>query len=194
MTDSQSLTKIETFIRTIVQPDPDEWDAFRRIVHFKKLKKKELLLREGQVCNFIVFLNAGVLREYSYQNEKETTVDFVCENQFTSDYQSFILQVPSKQYLEALTDVDLLILRKDAINALYDKYKIWERFGRLIIEKVFCSAEQKRKKSITATHDEQYRDFVAAYPQIIQQVPQYYIASYLGLTPEHLSRLRKKKA
>jgi CRP-like cAMP-binding protein len=192
MTDPESLIKIETFIRTIVQPNAEEWEAFARAVQFKRLKKKDLLLEEGQVCRFIAFLNSGVLREYSYQNGKETTVDFVDENQFTSDYQSFILQIPSKQYLEALTDVDLLILKKEAINSLYDKYKIWERFGRLIIERIFCIAEAKRKKIIATTHDEQYRNFVEAYPQIIQKVPQYYIASYLGITPEHLSRLRKK--
>jgi CRP-like cAMP-binding protein len=94
--------------------------------------------------------------------------------------------------LEALTDVDLLVLKKEGINTLFDNFKILERFGRLIIEKVFCQAERKRKKIISTSHEEQYHEFVAAYPQIIQQVPQYYIASYLGLTPEHLSRLRKK--
>ncbi|ACU59041.1 Crp/Fnr family transcriptional regulator [Chitinophaga pinensis] len=193
MIDPQSLIHIEAFIRKIVQPDPEEWNAFAQIVELKTLKKKELLLREGQICNFIAFVNTGVLREYSYQHEKEVTADFVCENQFTSDYQSFILRVPSKQNLEALTDLELLILRKEDINDLYDKYKIWERFGRLIIERVFCSAEEKRKKIIATSHEEQYRDFINTYPQIIQQVPQYYIASYLGLTPEHLSRLRKKK-
>ena len=192
MTDPQSLLKIEAFIRTIVQPDVEEWKAFTKIVQFKKLKKKDLLLAEGQVCNFIAFLNSGVLREYSYLNGKETTVDFVGENQFATDYQSFILQIPSEQYLEALTDVDLLVLKKEGINTLFDNFKIWERFGRLIIEKVFCQAERKRKKIISTSHEEQYHEFVAAYPQIIQQVPQYYIASYLGLTPEHLSRLRKK--
>ncbi|MCF0072766.1 Crp/Fnr family transcriptional regulator [Dyadobacter sp. CY261] len=192
MTDPGSLLKIESFIRTIVQPNEQEWEDFTRIVRLKKLKKRDLLLEEGQVCNFIAFLNSGVLREYSFQNGKETTVDFVSENQFTSDYQSFIMQVPSKQYLEALTDVDLLILKKDSINALFDKYKIWERFGRLIIERVFCSAEAKRKNILSTTHEEQYRDFTANYPQIVQQVPQYYIASYLGLSPEHLSRIRKK--
>jgi len=192
MINPEHLIKIETFIRRIVQPNEEEWEAFTRIVKFKKLKKKDLLLEEGQVCNFIAFLNSGVLREYSFQNDKETTVDFVSENQFTSDFQSFIMQVPSVQYLEALTDVDLLILKKEDINSLYDQYKIWERFGRLIIEKVFCGAEAKRKKLISTSHEEQYRDFSIAYPQIVQQVPQYYIASYLGLTPEHLSRLRKK--
>jgi CRP-like cAMP-binding protein len=192
MADPESLVKIEAFIRRIIQPNAEEWEAFTRIVSVKKLKKKDLLLQEGQICNFIAFLNSGVMREYSFQNDKETTVDFVSDNQFTCDFQSFIMQVPSMQYLEALTDVDLLILKKEDINSLYDRYKIWERFGRLIIENVFCSAEAKRKKIISTSHDEQYRKFAADYPQIVQQVPQYYIASYLGLTPEHLSRLRKK--
>lgn len=192
MTDPALLQKIEAFVRTLVQPDAGEWQALAEIIHPKKLKKKELLLEAGQVCTFIAFINSGVLREYNYQYDKEVTVDFMEDGQFTSDYQSFIMQVPSRQYIEALTDVDLLIMRRDEVNALYDKYKIWERFGRLIIERVFCRAEEKRKKIIAATHEELYREFAVLYPQIVQNVPQYYIASYLGLTPEHLSRLRKK--
>jgi len=192
MNDPQHLENIEGFIKQIVQPNAEEWAAFADIVKAKRLKKKELLLEEGQTCNFIAFINSGVIREYSFQNGKETTVDFVSENQFITDYQSFIMQTPTMQYLEALTDVDLLILKKDGINSLFDRYKVWERFGRLIIERVFCGVEAKRKKIIATTHEEQYRDFAAAYPQIVQQVPQYYIASYLGVTPEHLSRIRKK--
>lgn len=192
MTDPQSLKKVEAFVRMMIQPNAEEWEAFASITRVKKLKKKDMLLEAGQVCDFIAFVNSGVLREYSYQNGKETTVDFVSENQFISDYQSFIMKSPSKQYLEALTDLDLLILKKEAIDSLFDKYKMWERFGRLIIEKVFCGVEAKRKNIIANNHDEQYRDFANAYPQIVQQVPQYYIASYLGLSPEHLSRLRKK--
>jgi CRP-like cAMP-binding protein len=192
MNDPRHLEKIEVFIKQIVQPNPEEWAAFADIVKPKKLKKKELLLEEGQTCNFIAFINSGVIREYSFQNGKETTVDFVTDNQFITDYQSFIMQTPTMQFVEALTEVDLLILNKDGINSLFDRYKVWERFGRLIIERVFCGVEAKRKKIIATTHEEQYRDFAAAYPQIIQQVPQYYIASYLGITPEHLSRIRKK--
>ena len=192
MKDSPQLHKIEAFIRTIVQPNEEEWEAFTEIVRFKELRKKDMLLEEGKICNFIAFLNTGVIREYAFQNGREATVDFVSEGQFASDYQSFIMRSPSKQYLEALTDVELLILSREGINGLYDKYKVWERFGRLIIEKIFCVNEAKRKKLIATTHEEQYRDFASAYPQIVQQVPQYYIASYLGLTPEHLSRIRKK--
>lgn len=192
MNDLLHLRKIEAFIRQIVQPNAEEWAAFADIVKPRKLDKKDLLLQEGQTCNFIAFINSGVIREYSFQNGKESTVDFVSENQFITDYQSFIMQTPTMQYLEALTEVDLLILKKDGINSLFDRFKVWERFGRLIIERVFCGVEAKRKKIIATTHEEQYRDFAAAYPKIVQQVPQYYIASYLGVTPEHLSRIRKK--
>jgi len=192
MADPASLSKIETFIRHFIQPNEEEWNAFAAILKEKKLKKKDLLLEDGQTCNFIGFIISGVIREYAFENGKESTVDFVSENQFVVDFQSFILSTPSKQYLEALTDVDLLVFKKDSINRLYDKYKIWERFGRLIIEHVFCGVEAKRKKIIATTHEEQYRNFAAIYPNVVQQVPQYYIASYLGLTPEHLSRIRKR--
>jgi CRP-like cAMP-binding protein len=190
--DPTSLSKIQSFIRHFIQPNDEEWNAFADILQEKKLKKKDLLLEGGQVCNFIGFINSGVIREYAFENGKESTVDFVSENQFVVDFQSFIMVKKSRQYLEALTDVDLLMFKKDAINALYDKYKIWERFGRLIIEHVFCNMEEKRKKIIATSHEEQYRNFATAYPDVVQQVPQYYIASYLGLTPEHLSRIRKK--
>lgn len=192
MPEQQALAKIEKFIRMFVQPNEQEWQDFADILEFRTIKKKEFLLEEGKTCNFIVFIHSGVLREYSFLNGKESTVDFVGDNQFTSDYQSFIMQVPSRQYLEALTEVELLIFRKPDIEVLYDRYKVWERFGRLIIERIFCGVEIKRKQIIATTHEEQYRNFVATYPNIIQQVPQYYIASYLGISAEHLSRLRKK--
>jgi CRP-like cAMP-binding protein len=192
VTDPQSLIKVEAFVRMMIQPNAEEWEAFASIARIKKLKKKDMVLEVGQVCDFIVFVNSGVLREYSYQNGKETTVDFVTENQFISDYQSFIMKTPSDQYIEALSDADLLIFKKEAIDSLYDKYKVWERFGRLISERLFFGVEAKRKNIIENNHDEQYRDFAKAYPEIVQQVPQYYIASYLGLSPEHLSRIRKK--
>jgi CRP-like cAMP-binding protein len=180
MSDPTSLLKIEAFIRHFIQPNEEEWHAFKSILQEKKLKKKDLLLKDGQICNFIGFINSGVIREYAFENGKESTVDFVSENQFVVDFQSFIMSAPSRQYLEALTDVDLLI------------FKNWERFGRLIIEHVFCDMEEKRKKIIATSYEEQYRNFTAIYPNVVQQVPQYYIASYLGLTPEHLSRIRKK--
>jgi len=192
MADPKSLVKIEAFVRQVIQPNKEEWKAFADILQEKSLKKKDLLLEDGQICNFIGFINTGVIREYAFKNGKESTVDFVAENQFVVDFQSFIRGTPSRQYLEALTDMELLIIKKDAINALYDKYKIWERFGRLIVEQVFCNMEEKRKNLIATTHEEQYRNFTSVYPQVVQQVPQYYIASYLGLTPEHLSRIRKK--
>jgi len=192
MTDRGPLVKIEAFVRRFVQPDEAEWKAFADILQEKRIRKKHMLLEAGQVCTSIGFLNQGVIREYVFDKGKESTVDFIIENHFVVDLQSFIMGVPSGQYLEALTDADLIMFRKDALNTLYDKYKIWERFGRLIIEQVFCSVEEKRKKIIATTHEDQYRNFALAHPEVVQRVPQYYIASYLGVSPEHLSRIRKR--
>jgi CRP-like cAMP-binding protein len=192
MTDQESIASIEAYVRRIVAPDDEEWDAFRSICATKRLKKKELILKQGQVCTFIAFVTQGFLREYNFLQDKDVTVDFISPHNFVTDYPSFLMQSPSMQYIEAITDVECLVLKRDDIHRLYDRYKIWERFGRLMAERIFCNAEIRRKNIISKGAEELYHDFVRDYPHIVQQVPQYYIASYLGLSPEHLSRIRKR--
>lgn len=192
MISQESTASIEGYIRKFVSPNTEEWEAFRSILTEKRLEKKELLLKQGQVCTFIAFITDGYLREYNFVQDKDVTVDFTSPNNFVTDYPSFLLQSPSIQYIEALTDVEYFIFKRDDIHRLYDQYKVWERFGRLIAERIFCNAEIRRKNIISKSAEELYHDFVRGYPHIVQQVPQYYIASYLGLSPEHLSRIRKK--
>jgi CRP-like cAMP-binding protein len=192
MTDLESIASIENYVRKIITPDAEEWGAFRSILATKRWKKKELILKQGQVCTFIAFVTQGYLREYNFLQDKDVTVDFISPNNFVTDYPSFLMQTPSIQYIEAITDVECLIFKRDDIHRMYDRYKIWERFGRLMAERIFCNAELKRKNIISKSAEELYHDFVRDNPHIVQQVPQYYIASYLGLSPEHLSRIRKK--
>jgi CRP-like cAMP-binding protein len=188
----ESIVAIEGYIRRFVSPTAEEWDAFQSILTEKRISKKELLLKQGQVCTFIAFVTQGYLREYNFLQDKDVTVDFISPNNFVTDYPSFLLQSPSAQYIEALTDVEFIIFKRDDIHRLYDQYKTWERFGRLIAERIFCNAEIRRKNFISKSAEDLYHDFVREYPHIVQHVPQYYIASYLGLSPEHLSRIRKK--
>lgn len=192
MLDPEPFSALENYIRNMISPTAEEWDAFCKILSVKTISKKEMLLKEGQICNFIAFVSKGILREYNFQDDREVTVDFTTANNFVTDYPSFLMQQPSVQYLEALTDVEVVMINKADINFLYDRYKIWERLGRLMAERIFCKVEVKRKDIIRKSPEELYRDFVKQYPDIIQQVPQYYIASYVGLSPEHLSRIRKK--
>jgi hypothetical protein len=109
MADPTHRSKIEKLIRHFIQPNKEEWNAFAAILQERKLMKKDLLLEGGQTCSFI---NSVVIREYAFENGKESTVDFVSENQFVVDFQSFILSTPSKQYQEALTDVELLVFKR----------------------------------------------------------------------------------
>jgi CRP-like cAMP-binding protein len=192
MTSQESIALIEGYVRQLVSPNAGEWEAFRGILRPRRIRKKELILKQGQVCTFIAFVTEGFLREYSFLHDKDVTVDFISPSHFVTDYPSFLLQSPSVQYIEALTDVECLVFKRDDIHRLYDQYKTWERFGRLIAERIFCNAEARRKNSISKSAEDLYHDFVREYPHVVQHVPQYYIASYLGLSPEHLSRIRRK--
>jgi len=192
MSTQESIALIEAYVRQVVSPNVEEWEAFRVSLIPKRIRKKELILKQGQVCTFIAFVTEGFLREYNFLHDKDVTVDFISPRNFATDYTSFLLQSPSVQYIEALTDVECLFFKRDDIYRLYDQYKTWERFGRLIAERVFCNAEMRRKNIISKSAEELYHDFVREYPQVVQHVPQYYIASYLGLSPEHLSRIRRK--
>lgn len=192
MSSQESIALIEAYVRQVVSPNAEEWEAFRGILTPKRIRKKELILKQGQVCTFIAFVTEGFLREYNFLHDKDVTVDFISPGNFVTDYPSFLLQSPSVQYIEALTDVECLLFKRDDIHRLYDQYKTWERFGRLIAERIFCNAEMRRKNIISKSAEDLYHDFVRDYPQVVQHVPQYYIASYLGLSPEHLSRIRRK--
>lgn len=188
----ESIASIEAYVRNVVSPNAEEWEAFCGILNTKQIGKKQWLLKQDQVCTFIAFVTEGFLREYNFQGDKEVTVDFISPNNFVTDYPSFLMQSPSVQYIEALTDVECLIFKRDDIHRLYDRYKTWERFGRLMAERIFCKAEIRRKNIIRKSAEDLYHEFVREYPDVVQQVPQYYIASYLGLSPEHLSRIRRK--
>ncbi|MBT1707347.1 Crp/Fnr family transcriptional regulator [Fulvivirgaceae bacterium PWU5] len=192
MTNQESISLIEGYVRQVVSPNAEEWEAFRGILSPRRIRKKELILKQGQVCTFIAFVTEGFLREYNFLHDKDVTVDFISPSHFVTDYPSFLLQSPSVQYIEALTDVECLVFKRDDIHRLYDQYKTWERFGRLIAERIFCNAEARRKNIISKSAEDLYHDFVREYPHVVQHVPQYYIASYLGLSPEHLSRIRRK--
>jgi CRP-like cAMP-binding protein len=188
----ESIAAIEGYIRHLVSPTAEEWEAFQSILIEKRLSKKDFLLKQGQTCTFIAFVTHGYLREYNFLQDKEVTVDFTSPNNFVTDYSSFLLQSPSAQYIECLTDVEYIMFKRADMLRLYDRYKTWERFGRLIAERLFCNAEMRRKNVISKNVEDLYHDFVRDFPHIVQHVPQYYIASYLGLSPEHLSRIRKK--
>lgn len=183
---------LKTYINTLTPlNNEEEWSAFSERLTLKHVAKGDVLLKEGEVAGFVVFVNRGLLRLYSTFDDKIRTTKFCKEGEFGSPYESFLTGLPSVYAFDALEDSELLFLASDDLQYLYRKYPVFERLGRLIAESLFIFLCAKQKRAFQ-TPDEQYLEFIQTYPDLVQRVPQYIIASYLGITPETLSRIRKR--
>lgn len=173
----------------------EEQESIKNYLTPKKLRKKQYLLQEGDVCKIIAFVEKGSLREYSVdENGGEHIIQFAIEGWTISDLFSFLTGEPASYNIDALEDSELVIITKSAHEELLQKFHKYETYTRLQITGAYL-AMQKRLNSINRlSHEERYLDFTTSYPGIAQRVPQHMIASYMGLQPETLSRIRRKIA
>ncbi len=159
----------------------------------KKLKKHQFLLNEGDVCRYIGFVNSGCLREYKIDNKGvEHILQFAIEDWWVSDLHSFLSGLPATYNIDALQDSEVLLIEKSAREVLLNNCPKMERFFRLLIEANHVAAQQRIADSLSASAEERYLKFIKTYPRLFEQVPQNHIASYLGITPQSLSRIRKE--
>lgn len=163
-------------------------DSFKE----RKLKKKEILLFTGDVSSHMQFISDGCLRAY-YMDEaaKEHVVQFGVEGWWVNDLYSYLTQTPAKQFVQALEPTIVLQIHRDALQGLYDEIPAMERFFRLKFEKAYVSLQDRTINAMSKSAEERYLEFRSKYRDIEQRVPQYMVASYLGMTPEFLSALRK---
>jgi CRP-like cAMP-binding protein len=169
-----------------------EADAFRSILKEKKLKRKEYLLREGQVGNYAAFIVKGCLRYYYIVNGEESTGQFFFENGWYADYESFLSGQPSTQNIEALEDCTLYLIYRKDLETLFSQHPVFEKFGRLMAERAVLGLKKKNEFLTLQSHEERYLQLINDRPKVIQRVSLKYIASYLGMKPESLSRIRKR--
>jgi CRP-like cAMP-binding protein len=183
---------LKAAIQQITTIEPEGIEALLDIVSPLKVKKGEIIWHSGEPCRHILFLNSGALRYYYFKDGKEINGQFFFENEFFTDYYSFISREPMNFTTEAIEDSSLLLMSRSGIFDLYDQFKSFERLGRLIAEQNFISLHNIRVKLHTETPEELYLDILRNRPMVADRVPLYMIASYIGITPEHLSRIRKK--
>jgi CRP-like cAMP-binding protein len=183
----QSLLEIET----------KEFDEFYSLLKFSQIKKNDFALMEGDTCNFIGLLIEGSLRTY-YVNEKGEEMSFLfhfnqnIEDIVFTDYESFLLGTKSKLYIQALENSNVCLISNEDWNKLCNKNLFWLLFSKKMTEKVYLSAKKRVEDLLYYSPENRYLKLLKENPAIFQIMPQKYVASYLGITPQSLSRIRKR--
>lgn len=187
-----AFEQIRKFYSDFIPMTNEDWNLLEPNLRIVYLKKGEKLQVEGDVCNDVTFCNKGLLKSFHIKDGKEYIEAFFSENEYLSDYCSFLLRQPSKLYIEAIEDCELVLLDYDTIQVMYARVDNFQKFGRLMAEFLFTQISLRNNSLLFESPEERYVNFSKSRPDIIQRVPQYMIASYLGVTPEALSRIRKR--
>jgi len=182
--------QLQTFAAAYVEFSSNEWSEV--LAYFSKVefKKNSFLIQEGQVCKYIYFINSGLLRNFYNKEGVETTRYFGCAGEFSSALTSFLTQNPSLENVQAIEDTVLLKLSFNSLQILYKTFPQWNTFMRKLLEEVYIFDTLRLEGFITKSAQERYNDLLLHQPEIIKKVPQQYIATYLGITPVSLSRIR----
>jgi CRP/FNR family transcriptional regulator, cyclic AMP receptor protein len=185
--------RITLHVLKYVRLSSEEIAVLHSLLEFKKVPKKTILLHEGGICNFEAFINKGCIRSYYMdENGTEVTLQFAIEDWWVSDIASFHTHTPSDMFIETLEDCELLILSSQKKEQLLKEVPALERMFRLMVQKNLTVLQKRFLNTITTSAQEKYLSFIERYPTIPQRVAQHYIASYLGISAEFLSKVRTK--
>ena len=159
----------------------------------KKLRKKQYLLQEGDVCKYVAFVEKGILRSYTVDDKgSEHILQFAFEGWWMADQYSFLTGESSIYNIDALEDCELLLLTKQAEEQILEKLPKFERFFRLLLQNNLIATLRRLESSLSDTAEAKYNQLIQSCPTLAERIPQHMIASYLGITPETISRIRKQ--
>lgn len=158
---------------------------------FLTLKKNAFFAEEGKICNYFCFLESGVLQHSIIVSGEEKTSYLALKNSVTSSLNSFLNKIPSRKNIKALSDCNLWIVDLETFQELVKNNKAFQQFYYNLIEKQICLIDDYRIDLLTLTPEERYKKLLANEPNLLQEVPLHYLASFLGISSRHMSRIRK---
>ncbi|NME69337.1 Crp/Fnr family transcriptional regulator [Flammeovirga aprica] len=192
MTDYQNI--LQNIKRYVALSEEDEQD-FVSIIKTSKVKKRQFIVQPNFVCEHQTYVQKGAFRSYFVSGEGvDHTIQFAIEDWFISDFNSYIHQEPASLFVEALEDAVIHQIAYKDVEALCDRNPKFERFFRLVAQKSFAYAQKRVLSNLGKTAEARYIEFQTLYPSIVKRVPQYALASYLGMSAEFLSKIRKRLA
>lgn len=170
----------------------EDASAFAECIPIKTFKKGDLLLREGQVSRDSYFVIEGCVRKYYIIDGEERTTEFYVEDESIASLQSYQNKTPANHYFECVEDCRLAVLNYEKEQELFKRVPKYEALCRMSMESDFGEQQEALAKFITSSPEERYKNLLETRSDLLQRVPQYHLASYLGVKPESLSRIRKR--
>jgi CRP/FNR family cyclic AMP-dependent transcriptional regulator len=187
--------QIDQYVARCLDLREEELAFFHSILKPVSLRKKDWLLREGEIGEYEAFVVKGCLRKYCIDDDgSEIVLQFAVEDWWIGDMDSFVQQIPSQVNIQALEDSELLLIHHDDKEHLFQKVPAFERMFRLMVQRSLVVLQDRFVATLAQPADIRYQAFIEKYPDIVRRVPQHYIASYLGISPEFLSRVRARMA
>jgi CRP-like cAMP-binding protein len=179
-------------ITSIITLSPTEIEIVSALFKEKTYHKGDFFLAEGQICKQVGFVTTGLMRYYINHDGEDKTYDFAQENNFVCNYESFIPRTASTKNIQALEDCNVLQISYHDLQLFYKSISQGERFGRIVIEQVFIQTLRDLSSFYTDTPELRYEKILRKHPDLLQRMSQYHIASYVGVKPQSLSRIRKR--
>ena len=187
-----TMNQIKEYLEQIVKLSDKDWEIFSSKLKKVECNKRTTLLKKGAIENHLNFIEKGSIRLFIPKEENDITFGFCFKGQFMSAYDSFLTQLPSTYQTETLTETTLWRLTFTDLQDIYKRTEIGNVIGRITAENLFLMKSQRELSLLNDTAEKRYLNLFTERPQLIKEIPQKYLASYIGVTPQALSRIRKR--
>jgi CRP-like cAMP-binding protein len=175
----------------LFQVDLEHFEEFFSLLKYREIEKSDFFLKQGDKCRYLGFIKSGTIRSFYINDQgREINFGFHFENDFFTDYESILCDSLSNINIQAVENCEILLLNKDDLQRLYEKDAYWQKFGRIMSEKIYLDAKKRIEDLLCNSPEKRYLNLLKKDPIVVQKIPLKYIASYLGVTEPSLSRIR----